>query len=352
MNSRGHWQNSPHKVQAYPLIPTFSPPFEWGKATRDAYGEALAELADEDPRIVALDADLSKSTKSATLAKKHPDRFFNFGISEANMVSAAAGLAASGKIPFASSFACFLTCKAFDQMRISIALSGFNVKLVGSHGGISVGEDGPSQQSIEDFALMCSLPGFVVLNPADEIETKLAVQASARHTGPVYLRLCRPKAPRIYRAPFDFQIGRANLLRDGSDVALIATGLMVAEALNAAQVLAEKHSLSARVLDYHTIKPLDRDALADAAYTTGAIVVAEEHLIHGGLGAAVSTAVAELDPVPIEFVAIRHTYAESGTPEELFRKYRLTSQDIVSRALTVVARKKRTRAVKPATRGG
>lgn len=331
-------------MDAYRLMPVFSPPFEMGKATRDAYGDALADLADENPRIVALDADLSKSTKSIHLAKKHPDRFFNFGISEANMVGAAAGLAASGKIPFASSFACFLTCKAFDQMRISVALSGFNVKLVGSHGGISVGEDGPSQQSVEDLALMCSLPGFVVLNPADELETKLAVRASAVHQGPVYLRTCRPKAPRIYREPFDYQIGRANLVREGSDVTIVATGLMVAQALIAAKSLEEVHSVSARVLDFHTIKPLDRDALAESAFSTGCIVVAEEHLISGGLGSAVATALAEIYPVPIEFVAIRNTYAESGTPDELFAKYHLTSEDIVSRALIAVSRKERYRA--------
>jgi transketolase len=338
-------------MTSYPLIPAYSPPFEMGKATRDAYGEALAEIADSDARIVALDADLSKSTKSAIFAKKHPHRFFNFGISEANMVSVAAGFAASGKIPFASSFACFLTCKSFDQMRISVALSGFNVKLVGSHGGISVGEDGPSQQSIEDFALMCSLPGFVVLNPADEIETKLAVRAAWEHFGPVYLRTGRPKAPRIYREPFDFVIGRANLLREGSDVTLIGTGLMVAEALKAAHILAEKHSVSARVLDFHTLKPLDRDAIADSALRTGAFVVAEEHLINGGLGAAVAQAVAEIRPVPIEFVALRNTYAESGTPEELFKKYHLTAEDIVSRALSVIARKGRSERVAPAKGG-
>jgi transketolase len=328
-------------MEPYPLTPVFSPPFDLGKATRDAYGDALADLADADPRVVALDADLSKSTKSASLAKKHPHRFFNFGIQEANMVSAAAGFAASGRIPFASSFACFLTCKSFDQMRISVALSGFNVKLVGSHGGISVGEDGPSQQSIEDLALMCGLPGCVVLNPADETETRLAVRAAAEHFGPVYLRTGRPKAPRIYREAFDYQVGRANLLREGSDVTLIGTGLMVAEALKAAHILETEHSVFARVMDFHTIKPLDRDALAESALRTGAFVVAEEHLITGALCAGVAQAIAEILPTPIEFVAIRNTYAESGTPNELFVKYHLTAADIVSGALAVIARKDR-----------
>jgi transketolase len=314
--------------------------FRLGKPTREAYGETLRELGAKDSRIVVLDADLSKSTYTRYFKEKFPDRFFNFGIQEANMVSAAAGLAATGMIPFVSSFACFLVDKAFEQLKMSIAGSGgFNVKFVASHGGISVGQDGFSQQSVEDVALMCTLPGFVVMVPCDEVETRLAVKAAYEHVGPVYIRVGRPKAPIIYENPPDFKIGRAITLRKGEDVTIIANGLLVAEALKASDLLEDK-GISARVIDMHTVKPLDREAIEGAARETKGIVTAEEHIVDGGLGSRVARLVSELNPVPMEFVGIEDTYAESGTPEELFEKYGLTAENIMEKALKVLKRTK------------
>src|ERR1700693_741904 len=246
-----------------------------GKATRDAYGEVLVELGRENPDIVVLDADLSKSTKSNLFAKAFPDRFFNFGISEANMVSAAAGFASSGKIPFASSFASFLICKGFDQIRMGIANPHLNVKLVGSHGGISLGEDGASQQSVEDLALALALPRLAVLHPADEISTRPLTRQMASRPGPAYLRTGRPKAPQIYTPETKIQIGRANILREGSDLTIFACGLMVWEALEAADLLAQDGH-QASVIDMHTLRPLDENAVFTAARDTKAFVVAEE----------------------------------------------------------------------------
>jgi len=320
-------------------IPVSSPPFQLGKSTREAYGEALLELGKMDPRIVVLDADLSKSTMTRIFAREFPNRFFNFGIAEADMVGAAAGLAASGKIPFVSSFACFLTCKAYDQMRISVCLPGFNVKFVASHGGISVGEDGPSQQSIEDIALMSSLPGMVVILPADEIETKEAVKAIHSHTGPCYIRTSRPKSPILYTEFCPFQIGKANLLREGNDLTLIANGLLLAEALLAVEEL-EKEGIHPRVLDMHTIKPVDEEAIESAARETGAILVCEEATIRGGLGAAVAQSAARTRPVPMDFIAIPDTYAESGKPEQLFERYGLSAKHIARKARSLLQRKK------------
>ncbi len=309
-----------------------------GLATRDAYGEELARLGGEEPRIVALDADLSKSTKSALFAKKFPQRFFNLGIAEANMVGVAAGLASCGKIPFASSFAAFITCKAYDQLRMAVANPHLNVKIVGSHGGISLGEDGASQQSVEDIALACALPGFVVLVPADEHATRALVRLAASYVGPVFIRTGRPKAPIIYGSQTPFSIGRANLLLDGEDVTLIANGLMVWEALVASDLLAGK-GISVRVLDMHTVKPIDEEAIAQAARETGAIVTAEEHLLSGGLSARVAQLLAAQAPAPMESVGIKDTYAESGTPAELFEKYGLTARHIAAAAETVLKRK-------------
>ena len=309
-----------------------------GKATREAYGLAVTELGREDPRIVVLDADLSKSTMTKYFAQEFPDRFFNIGIAEANMVGIAAGLAASGKIPFCSSFACFLMCKGFDQLRVAVAYSSNNVKVVASHAGISIGEDGVTQMSVEDIALGMALPGFVVMAPADEVETREAVRAAAAHQGPVYIRVGRMKVPIVYEQGCDFQIGRANLLREGIDVSLIANGLLVAEALRAAEILSQE-GLQARVLDMHTVKPLDEEALKAAARETSALVVAEEHLLNGGLGSAVAQVVARLHPVPIEFVGIADTYAESGPPEQLLQKYGLTADHIVVAAQRVVERR-------------
>ena len=309
-----------------------------GKATRDAYGEVLLELGRENPDIVVLDADLSKSTKSNLFGKAFPERFFNFGISEANMVSAAAGLASSGKIPFASSFASFLMCKGFDQIRMGIANPHLNVKLVGSHGGISLGEDGASQQSVEDFALALALPRLTVLHPADEISTKALTRQVASRPGPAYIRTGRPKAPILYSPGDKIQLGKANILREGNDVTIFACGLMVWEALEAADRLAgEGHQ--AAVIDMHTLRPLDENAIFAAARNTKAFVVAEEHLLQGGLGAAIAQTVSTFFPVPIEFVCMKDTYAESGLPEELFGKYGLNAEAILAAVENVLNRK-------------
>ena len=309
-----------------------------GKATRDAYGETLLQLGKENPNIVALDADLSKSTKSNLFAKAFPDRFFNFGISEANMVSAAAGLASSGKIPFASSFASFLMCKGFDQIRMGIANPGLNVKLVGSHGGISLGEDGASQQSVEDFALALALPRIIVVQPADEVSTQALTRQIAAYHGPVYMRTGRPKAPILYTPQDKITLGKANILKEGTDVTIFACGLMVAEALEAADILGLKGD-KIGVIDMHTIRPIDENAIFTAARNSKAFVVAEEHLIHGGLGATIAQVVSTFYPVPIEFVGLKDTYAESGTPTELFEKYGLNSAAIVQAVENVLNRK-------------
>ena len=314
--------------------------FETGKPTRQAFGETLVELGRERPELVVLDGDLSKSTYTRYFAQEFPDRFFNVGIAEANMVGLAAGLASCGKIPVCASFAAFLMCKAFDQMRIAVNYAGLNVKFVGSHGGISIGEDGVSQMAVEDVALAQALPGFVVLVPADEHATRLAVRAALDHPGPVYIRVGRPKAPLVYdRRPCDFALGKAIRVRDGRDLTIAANGLMVAAALAAADRLAAE-GIEARVLDLACVKPLDREAVQAAAEETGAFVVAEEHLKAGGLGSAVAMALAETVPVPVEFVALQDTYAESGEPEQLLRKYGLSPDAIVTAARRVLERKR------------
>jgi transketolase len=318
-----------------------TPKFElkMGAATRDAYGKALADLGRRNPNIVVLDADLAKSTKTAVFAKEFPDRFFTCGIAEADMVGIAGGLAAAGKIPFASSFSAFLLCKGFDQLRVAVALPHVNAKFVGSHGGISIGEDGPSQMSVEDYALACGLAGFTVVSPADEISTRALVFRAAEHVGPVYMRVGRPKTPLVYAADDDdFALGKARVLREGSDLAFIGCGLMVAECLRAAHELTAE-GVNAMVVDMHTLKPLDREVVA-AACRTGAIVTAEEHLLDGGLGSQVARAAAGIAPVPMEFVGIENTYAESATPEQLLEKYGLTATNIVAAARRAIKRKR------------
>lgn len=310
----------------------------YGMATRDAYGKVLVDLGKENPDIVVLDADLSKSTKSVFFAKEFKERFFNMGIAEANMVSTAAGLASCGKIPFASSFASFLMCKGFDQLRMSVANPHLNAKFAGSHGGISIGEDGASQMAVEDIALACSLPGFVVLVPADEIATKALVRLAALHLGPVYIRTGRPKAPVIYHPGTDFKIGRANIIREGRDITVITNGLLVQEAIEAA-CICSKDGIDAGVIDMHTVKPLDVNTIVQSARATGAIVTAEEHLLSGGLGAAVAQVVSENCPVPMGFIGLKDTYAESGTPEELLKKYGLTSEYIAAEIKKTVKKK-------------
>ncbi|HUF50466.1 MAG TPA: transketolase C-terminal domain-containing protein [Longimicrobiales bacterium] len=315
------------------------PGFQLGKATRDAYGEALRDLGRDHDEIVVLDADLAKSTKSAAFGEAFPDRFFNVGIQEANLVGMAGGMASCGKVPFISSFACFVILKGFDQLRMAVSYPKLNVKVVGSHGGISPGEDGASQQSVEDVALACALPDFVVCVPSDEHQMRAAVHAAYRHDGPVYIRSGRPKAPLVYDAtPADFAFGRAQQLRDGADLTIIAYGLMVGAALVAAEALAQD-GIHARVLDMATIKPLDEDAVRRAAQETGAIVTAEEHLLHGGLGARVAQVVCNTHPVPMEFVGIDDTYAESGDPARLLEKYGLTAREVAAAARRVVQRR-------------
>jgi transketolase len=307
-----------------------------GMATREAYGEALVEVGNKHPEVVVLDADLSKSTMTKNFAAAFPERFVNVGIAEANMAGIAVGLASAGKIPFMSSFACFLMCKAYDQIRIGVSYSETNVKIVVTHGGISIGEDGVSQMSVEDVALACALPKMVVMVPSDEHCTKQAVKAAAEYDGAVFIRTGRPKAPLVHDGPPDFEIGKAITVREGTDITIIANGLMVAAGLDAADALEQK-GVSARVLDMHTIKPLDEDAVLRAAKETGGIVVAEEHLNHGGLGAAVATAVGRLCPTKMAFVAVDDTFAESGPGDALMAKYGLTADDVVKAADRVLA---------------
>jgi len=314
-----------------------------GAATREAFGKALVELGRTNPHVVALDADLSKSTYTAGFAKEFPARFIECGIAEANMIAIGAGLASAGKIPFAASFSVFALNKGFEQMRVTAAYPNVNLKVVGTHSGISIGEDGPSQMSVEDLSLACSLPGFTVLSPADETSMIELVKLSAAHVGPVFIRAGRPKVARIYdasgQAGQQFKIGQAIELLEGSDVTLIATGLLVAESIRAAEAL-EAEGISARVIDFHTIKPLDREAIARAARETGAIVVAEEHLADGGLGVRVAQVVAETHPAPMESVGIQNTYAESATPDQLLDKYGLRARDVSAAARRVVKRKR------------
>ena len=309
-----------------------------GAATRDAYGKALVELGKENPHVIVLDADLSKSTRTEMFGKMYPERFIDIGIQEMNLVGIASGLASCGKIPFISSFACFLMNKGYEQLRVGVAFSEQNVKVVASHGGISVGEDGASQQSVEDFALACTLPNFTVMVPSDEFAARSLIKQSAAHKGPVYVRTGRSKAPILYNEKTEFKIGKAIKLRDGKDVTLVATGLLVFEALEAAEILSTK-GIQAAVIDVHTLKPLDEALLTLEAKKTGAFVVAEEHLIFGGLGSVVSQLVSRKHPIPVEFVGIQDTYAESGSADELFKKYGLTSQNIVQAAQQVVSRK-------------
>ncbi len=309
-----------------------------GMATREAFGKALVELGRANPNVVVCDADLSKSTMTAYFAKEFPERFFECGIAEANMVAIGSGLASAGKIPFVSSFSCFVMNKGFEQLRVTAAYPNVNLKVVGTHSGISIGEDGPSQMSIEDIGLACSLPGFTVISPADEVSTMALVHAAADHVGPVFVRTGRVKAPIVYDAGRKFQIGKAEEVIGGKDVTLFATGLLVAESIRAAEAL-EGEGISARVVDLHTIKPLDRAAIESAARETGALVVSEEHLVDSGLGVRVAQVVAETHPAPIEFVGVQNTYAESGTPDELLDKYGLRASDVVAAAKRVLSRK-------------
>ena len=309
-----------------------------GMATREAFGKALVEVGRQNKNVVALDADLSKSTYTHFFAKEFPDRFVECGIAEADMIAIAAGLGSSGKIPFAASFSCFAMNKGFEQLRVAVAFPNVNVKVVGTHSGISIGEDGPSQMSIEDIGLACSLPGFTVLSPADEVAMRALVHGAAAHVGPVFIRAGRPKAPVVHAPDQKFEIGKSVQLTDGKDLTIMAHGLLVAEALRAQEVL-EAHGISARVIDMYSIKPLDQAAIERAAAETRAIVVAEEHLVQTGLGVRVAQVAAQTRPCAMEFVGIQDTYAESGTPEELMKKYGLTAENILAAAKRVISRK-------------
>lgn len=307
------------------------------RATRESYGEAL-KIYGADERIVVLDADLSKSTKTEVFKKEYPDRFINMGIAEANMMCVAAGLASCGKIAFASTFAMFAAGRAYEQIRNSIGYTKLNVKIGATHAGISVGEDGASHQCLEDIALMRTIPGMVVINPADDIEAMQAVKAAIDYEGPVYMRFGRLAVEDINPADYKFEIGKGVEVKDGSDVSIIATGLMVQEAMKAADMLAEE-GISARVINIHTIKPIDEEIITKAAKETGAIVTAEEHYIMGGLGSAVTEVVCANCPVPVKIIGTDR-YGKSGKPAELFEEYGLTAENIVAQAKAAIAMKK------------
>ena len=307
-------------------------------APRDVYGKTLVELGKENPDVVVLDADLKPSTMTYHFEKEFPGRFFEVGIAEQNMIGIACGLAASGKIPFASTFAVFAPGRCFDQIRVSVAQARLNVKIVVTHAGLTVGEDGASHQALEDLSLVCSLPGFTVIVPADGVETAQVIRAVAAHDGPCYVRLCRPKLPVIYNDSYKFQIGKADELRPGADAAIIACGVMVSPALDAAKQLAEEN-ISCRVLNMSTLKPIDEAAVVKAARETGAIVTAEEHQAHGGLGSIVARITAANYPVPVELVAVKDVFGQSGKPAELLQKYGLTAKEIVAAVREALKRK-------------
>ena len=305
-------------------------------ATREAYGKALAALANTNENVVVLDADLSKSTKTADFKAVAPEKFFNMGIAEGNMMGVAAGLSTCGKVPFVSTFAMFAAGRAFEQIRNSICYPKLNVKVCATHAGLTVGEDGASHQAIEDISLMRSVPNMVVINPADDIETEAAIKAVAEMEGPCYVRLGRMAVSRVNdEANYNFVIGKGITLAEGNDVAIIATGIMVEAALEAKGELA-KEGINARVINIHTIKPIDEELIIKAAKETGVIVTAEEHSIIGGLGSAVAEVVSENCPVPVLRVGVKDTFGESGKPNELLEKYGLTSNDIVNKVKEVI----------------
>jgi transketolase len=308
------------------------------KATREAYGEALKRLAVDNPDIVVLDADLSGSTKTSEFKKVSPERFFNVGIAEQNLIGTAAGLALAGKIPFASSFAMFAAGRAFEIIRNTVAYPGLNVKIAATHAGLSVGEDGGSHQAIEDISLMRSIPNMTVISPADGREAEQTVLRAAEYVGPVYIRLGRMAVEDVYDDSYVFELGKGVLLRDGKDAAIIATGLMVQEALKAHDMLKEE-GIDARVINIHTIKPIDRDIIIKAAKETKAIVTAEEHSVVGGLGSAVLEVLSDQYPVLLKRVGIQDTFGESGKPKDLLKKYGLTAEEIVRQTKEIIKMK-------------
>lgn len=303
------------------------------KATRQAFGEALARLGEVRDDVVVLDADLSVSTKSALFAEKFPERFFQMGIQEANMLGTAAGLALAGKVPFCCSFACFITGR-YDQIRVSVAYSGANVKIVGTHAGVAIGDDGFSQQGLEDIALMRVIPTMTVVQPADDLETEAAVQALAAHEGPAFLRLTRQNVPRVHGEGYRFQLGKIDTLRDGSDAVIFATGGTVAPALAAAEALAAD-GISLRVVNVHTIKPLDVEGVVAAAQACGGkVITAEDHSVIGGLGGAIAECLAEHHPSRIRRIGVQDVFGESGAPADLVAKHGLDAKGIEAQIRT------------------
>lgn len=307
-------------------------------ATREAFGKAIAELGLANNKVMVLDADLSRSTMTKYFKQACPDRFIECGLTEQNMISIAAGLASCGKVPFASTFAVFASSRCFDQVRMCVAQPKANVKIVSTHGGITVGEDGSSHQAIEDVGMYCLLPNFNVIVPADSVETVEAIKTALVTEGPFYIRLGRSKTPLVYKEQCKFQLGKADVLRDGKDVTIIACGIMVAKAMEAADLLA-KEIIDCRVINMSTIKPVDSDIIIRAATETGAIVTAEEHLLQGGLGSIVAQVLSLNNHVPMEAVGINDIYCKSGKPEELLEIAGLTSEEIVKSARKAIKRK-------------
>lgn len=308
-------------------------------ATRDAYGKALVELGEKNEKLVVFDADLAAATKTGMFKKVFPDRFIDCGIAEGNMMGVAAGMATAGYTVFASSFAMFAAGRAFEQIRNTIGYPHINVKIGATHAGISVGEDGASHQCCEDIALMRTIPGMTIINPADDIEARLAVFAAAEHDGPVYMRFGRLAVPRVFDDSYKFEIGKGVYLNKGTDVTIIATGLLVERAIQAAELL-KNEGISASLINMATIKPIDRDIILDAAKTTGCIVTAEEHNIIGGLGSAVAEVVAEEYPVPVLRVGVEDTFGKSGPALELLEIFGLNAQNIVAKAKRAIELKK------------
>ena len=308
------------------------------KPTRDGFGEGLLELGSARQDVVVLSADLTDSTRAGWFKKKFPERFFSMGVSEQDMISTAAGMALSGKIAFACTFGVFAAGRAWDQVRVSVAYMNLDVKIAGTHGGVSVGPDGPTHQAIEEIVLMRVLPNMTVIVPCDAIEAKKATIASASCKGPVYLRLGRLKEPIVTKEKDIFKIGKANVLRDGKDVTIIACGHEVSEGLIACEIL-KKQGIDARLINLHTVKPIDKVEILKAARETGAIVTAEEHTIAGGMGSSVCEVLMQENPVPVEFIGVKDRFGESGDPNELFKIFELTAEDIAKAAKRAVARK-------------
>ncbi|WP_094550798.1 transketolase family protein [Petroclostridium xylanilyticum] len=309
------------------------------KAIRDAYGEVLVKIGRENKNVVVLDADVASSSKSILFGKEFPDRFFNVGIAEANMAAMAAGLATTGKIPFVNTFAAFMVLRAADSIRSLISYTNLNVKLAGTYAGLSDSYDGASHHAIADIAFMRALPNMTVISVADAVETEMATRAVVDYKGPVYLRLSRAEVPIIFDTSYNFEIGKGVQLTDGNDVTIVATGYMVQKALEAADQLKAK-GIKARVVNIHTIKPIDKELLVKCAQETGAVVTAEEHNIYGGLGAAVAEVLTKEYPIPMEYVGVQDVFAESGDYEQLLKKYGLSAENIVYKVESVVKRKK------------